>query len=293
MKFWFGATTVGAALALCLPGPADAQRRAPARAPEIAIVSAGSEQAVRLGSVTLSRPFGAQLVDRLSLVGTQELRGRRIHLIRGEAGGDCPARYLVIETARGLDPVVSDPFGTCSPQATARVSRGLFTVTMPATAAGGPPVRFVLEGGAMRLVDARPASAVAGGPGAAPGYAAAAPSTCRSASTLDDAAQAEILADFERSYPQEYRRGRTLKKLSIAPDELRGLLTGMACLSTWPGSERVAEVARPLFRSRHGPAAFATLDQIARDPMTEANLQAAVRRFAADMAFEVGDGGLR
>ena len=62
----------------------------------------------------------------------------------------------------------------------------------------------------------------------------------------------------------------------------------MACLSTWPGSERVAEVARPLFRSRHGSLAFATLDQIARDPSTEANLQAAARRFSADMSYEVG-----
>ncbi|PAX06969.1 hypothetical protein [Sphingomonas lenta] len=286
--------SLGAVLALSLaPAAADAQRRpAPTPARDVAIVSAGSEQAVRLGDVTLSRPFGAQLVDRLAVAGSYAVNGRRLHLIRGEAAGDCPARFVVVEAARGADPVVSDPFGTCSPAASARVSRGALVVSMPATAAGGPPVRFAYQGGAVRLLDARPAAAPAADAGGAPGYAAPAPSSCRSAAGVDAATQAEILADFERSYPAEYRRAKTLENAAVAPDELRGLLTGMACLATWPGSERVVEVARPLFESRHGPQAFATLDAIARDPLTEANLQAAVRRFSAEMTYQVGDDAL-
>lgn len=259
---------------------------APAQTRDVAIVSAGSEQAVRLGKVTLSRPFGARLVDRLAVAGSYADRGRRFHLIRGEAGGDCPARFVVIETAAGQDPVVSDPFGTCSAAATARVARGSLVVTMPATAEGGPPVRFGYEGGRMRLLDARPAVAADGAVPA--GYAAPAPSSCRSAAGVDAATQAEILADFEQSYPAEYRRAKTLKRAAIAPDELRALVTGMACLSTWPGSERVGEVARPLFASRHGPAAFAALDAVARDPLTDANMQAAVRGFSAEMSYRAG-----
>lgn len=279
MKPLFGATLI----LLLAPTAASAQSR------DVAIVSAGSEQAVRLGEVVLSRPFGAQLVDRLAVAGSFSVPGRRLHLIRGEAGGECPARFVVIEAASDRDPVISDPFGTCSPSAKGDLSRGALVVTMPATATGGPPVRFAYQGGSMRLLDPQPPSARVADSAAAPGNAVPSASSCRSAAGNDAAAQTEILADFEQSYPDQYRRTTALKNVSIAPDELRGLVTVMACLSTWPGSERVAEYARPLFESRHGPAAFATLDAIAHDPTTDANLQAAVRRFSAEMSYQIGE----
>lgn len=175
---------LGAALVLLLaPTTLVAQPR------DTSIVSAGSEQAVRLGKVVLSRPFGAQLVDRLAVAGSFNVQGRRLHLIRGEAAGDCPARFVVIETAADRDPVISDPFGTCSLSATGRLSRGVLVVTMPATATGGPPVRFAYQGGSMRLLDPQPPSARVANSAAATGYAVPPASSCSSAAGHDAAAQ--------------------------------------------------------------------------------------------------------
>ena len=37
----------------------------------------------------------------------------------------------------------------------------------------------------------------------------------------------------------------------------------------------------------HGPAAFEAIDQIARDPLSDVNLRAAVRAFGAEMLYRV------
>lgn len=265
---------------------------AQAKSPDIAVVSAGSEQAVRLGKTVLSRPFGALLVDHLAIVGSYKAGPATLHLVRGDAGVACPARYVVIASQPGQDPRITDPFGTCNAAARARVAGGVLTVSMPATAAGGPAVRFVYDRGAMRLIDARPAAAVAAGDAGPAGFAAPAASSCRSAANTDAATQAAVIADFQRGYPEEYRRQSTLKRIDIAPDALRGVVTGLACLATWPGAERVVpETATPLFVSkRHGKAAFAALSAIVDDPLTDANMMAAVRSFRAEMSYRAEAG---
>lgn len=246
------------------------------------VVSAGSEQAVRVGKTVISRPFGATLVDNLQVVGSYGGKALRYHLIRGVATGDCPARFVVTVERSGHAPITTDPFGTCSGAATARIRRGTLEVSMPAVVAGNPPARFVYEAGAMRPL---PGSATT--LATAPGTPAAAEPSCRAAAHVDAETQASALADFDESYPLVYRRESSLKKTDIAPEELRDIVTGMACLSTWPGAETlVPERATPLFRSRrYGAAAFSALERVAHDPATSANLKAAVRTFSAEMLY--------
>lgn len=275
-------------LAAAFTAPAAAQNPQKASSHEIAVVTSGSEQALQVGGAVLSRPFGAQLVDRLSVVGSYRVGGRTYHLVRGDAAGDCPARYVVITREADGAPAPTEPFGTCSMGARGRVSRGAFIVTMPATAAGGPLVRFRYDQGTMRLIDAMPAAAVARA-GGAPGFAAREASSCRAPTATDPVDQAAVLADFQRSYPAEFRKISTLKHTEIAPDELRATVTGLACLARWPGAEEIVpEMATPLFASkRYGPAAFASIDTIAKDPTSDVNLRAAVRAFGAEMLYRV------
>ena len=268
-----------ASLTAILTTPATAQRK-------LTVISAGSEQALAAGKTVLSRPFGAQLVDRLAVVGSYPAGPTTYHLVRGDAAGACPSRFVVVATRAGTAPAISEPFGTCAGTARATARRGGFTVTMPATAAGGPTVRFAWQDGRMRLIDARPAGQ---GNGGAPGFGTRQASTCTAPTSADPAQQAAVLADFEDSYPDEFRRAATLRKIDIAPQELREMVAGLACLSRWPGAESaVPEAATPLFASkRHGPAAFEAIDQIARDPLSDVNLRAAVRAFGAEMLYRV------
>lgn len=271
------------AMAAVMSVPALAQR-----AQTIAVVTSGSEQALRIDDTIVSRPFGAQLVDRIAIVGSYRVGARTYHLVRGEAAGDCPARYVVVTGEADGVPAATEPFGTCGAGARGQQSGAAFIVTMPATAAGGPNVRFRYDQGAMRLIDAMPAAGVAG-PAGDPGYAARQASSCRTASATDPVDHAAVLADFQRSYPADYRKISLLKKTEIAPDELRATVTGLACLARWPGADKVVpEMATPLFASeRHGPAAFATIDTIAKDPASDVNLRAAVRAFGAEMLYLV------
>lgn len=254
----------------------------------IVVISAGSEQALSLGKTVISRPFGAQLVDRIAVVGSYRTQGGTFHLVRGDAAGTCPVRYLVVFQSTAGAPVASEPFGTCAPARRGAISREGFIVTMPATAAGGPTVRFRYEGGRMRLLDARPAAAIASVAGR-PGFAARQASTCRTPTSADGASQAAVLVEFSQSYPAEYRTSKLLKRTDISADELRATVTGLACLSRWPGAERVVpEAATPLFASkRYGPAAFQLVETIAHDASSDVNLRAAVRAFGAEMTYRV------
>lgn len=276
---------------LALASPADAARKRVARkpaAPDITIINAGSEQAVSLGKTVFSRPFGAQLVDRISVAASYPGRATSYYLIRGDATGDCPTRYVVIERTGATEPVIGEPFGTCATGARGEASRAGFVVRMAATAAGGPPVRFRYEAGKMRLLDAMPAAAVADARGNI-GFAARQASACRTPAAGDRSAQASLIADFERNYPAEFRREKRLKRAVISPDELRATVTGLACLSRWPGAEKVVpDVATPLFASeRYGRAAFEMVQSIARDSNSDANLRSAVRAFGTEMSYRV------
>jgi hypothetical protein len=284
----------GAMLALMLlPAALPAQRRAPKPKPkpvEVEVVSVANEQGLKIGKTTLQRPFGADLVDQLELAGSYGPPSQRIHLVRGDKAGDCPSRFVVVEAMRGREPLVSQPFGTCSPAVSARLIGTRLLVSLPATAAGGTPVRYAYGQGAVRQLDANPEAAAAA-EGNRPIYASTS-GGCRSVPTTDPALQAEVIATFEDSYPTEYRRNKTLKRATLDAATLRPLLIDMACLAGWAGSDRIADTARPLFASRHGPLAFATLESIAKDPQVAASTQAAARRFAADMSFEVGTASL-
>lgn len=258
-------------------GSADAQGREE-------IVSVGSESALKVGDAVIARPFGAMLVDRLTIVGNARAGGSRYLLVRGDAGGACPARYLIVERDRSGEPVLSDPFGTCAGGARLRASGGTVEVSMPATAVGGPSVRYRYTDGRMTLVGAAPAASVE-----AAGYGARAASSCRNQATTDPAQQQLVIDDFTRSYPADYRKYGVLRRTAITPDELRATVTGLACLAMWPGAEKVVpRAATPLFASkRHGPAAFATLAAVAQDPLSDANLRASVRAFSAEMLYRV------
>jgi len=245
------------------------------------IVSAGSEQAIRLGKTVISRPFGAELVDRLAVVGSYPVKGARLHLIRGSGGAQCPARYAVIVTRTGHEPQIGQSFGTCSAAAQPRLRRGEFTVAMPATAMGGPLVRFHYANGRMQSV-AAPALTQGAGAMARP---AAAP-VCKAANAVD---QSRALDAFERDWPKAYRRTGTLKRVTLGQSEMRALVTDLACMASWPiGERRVPELATPLFRSsHHRTAAFAALDSIQQDPATDANLKAVARSFSAEMRYRI------
>lgn len=267
--------------AASLATPATAQVR------DASIVSAGSEEALRWGKTLITRPFGAELVDRLAIADTDRQRDRTFVLLRGDVGGPCPSRYVLVTREGGGDPRVSDSFGTCSRDARLRLVRSTPEVSMPATAMGGPAVRYRYDDGRIALIDAQPAAMA--GTGAAAGYGPRAPADCRVASRTDPVTQQSVIADFERTYPAQYRRLGQLKRTEIAPDELRNTVVGLACLATWPGAEEVVpRTATPLFASkRHGPAAFAALDAVAQDPRADANLRASVRAFSAEMLFRV------
>ena len=254
----------------------------------IAVVTSGSEQSLKVGQTIVSRPFGAQLVDRISVVGSYRSGKSAYHLVRGEAGGDCRYRYVVVTREADGNPAASEPFGTCSSGARGEVGRNGFSVAMPATAAGGPLVRFRYDGGAMRLIGARPSAAATSSAGEA-GYGARAASTCAAPTSADPATQVSVVADFQRDYPVSYRKISTLKKTEIAPEELRATVTGLACLARWPGAQDVVpEAATPLFASkRYGADAFAALDTVAKDPLSDVNLRAAVRAFNAEMIYRV------
>lgn len=274
------------ALMLAVPFLMTAGEAAHAADQKATVVSAGSEQAIRVGKTVISRPFGAELVDRLAVVGSYPVKGGQLHLIRGTSAGDCPARYAVIVARPGQAPQIGQSFGTCSAAAQPRLRRGEFTVAMPASPVGGPLVQYYYVNGRMHP---RQATLTQGagtvGQSAAPAYAQASP--CRPAHSIDASAQAAAIDSFERDWPKAYRRAGSLKKITFSQNAMRRLTTDLACMASWPaGDRRIAELATPLFRSKqHRAAAFAALDAVQRDPDADANLKAVTRSFSAEMRY--------
>lgn len=262
---------------------------AAAQAGDVSVVTAGSEQALRVGKTVINRPFGAQLVDRLAVVGAQRVAGRDYTLVRGDAAGECPSRYVIVYRETDGTAATTAPFGTCSGTARLRASGRTVEVVMPAALAGAAPARFRFAQGSVQLIGASSVANVAGGVPVPGGYAPGTALGCRAAGMSDGATQAAILAEFEADYPEPYRRLSTLKKTDIAPEDLRDTVTSLACLATWPGAEKtVPRLATPLFASkRHGEAAFAELERVAIDPLADANLRAVVRAFSAEMLYRV------
>lgn len=282
-----------AVIAAVLPADA-APRRARPAGPVLTVAQVNGEPVLRYGKDTITRPFGATLVDRLSVVGAYPMPGGRAYLVRGAAAGPCPVHYVVLQPQDGL-PRASAPFGTCAEGARVRPVRGALRITVPSPA-GEPPAVFAYAGGRVSPVVANPgftqiamtsgASALAADPietWAGPGGCA---SVGRAAAI---GASERLLTDFDRAYPADWRRQGRIEKVVIEPDQLRRVVTGLACLSTWPAADpAVPMFALPLFASkRHGRAAFELLDGVARDAAVPSDVRAAARSFHAEMRFRV------
>ncbi|QNA86373.1 hypothetical protein G4G27_22110 [Sphingomonas sp. So64.6b] len=264
------------------PGFASAQVR------DAAIVTSGSEPAVKIGKTIVSRPFGAELIDRLSIIGTYPAAGERFYLVRGDGGSDCPARYVVIVSRGDGNPHPTEPFGTCSADARATIVGGRLQVTMTG-AAGAPAARFAYADGAMHLLAGR-----RGGRSIAAARAVPVDTpVCRSAAGVGADEQAATIADFQQSYPEQYRKISSLNRADISPADLQSLVVGLACLATWPGAQEIVPtLATPLFASkRHGAAAFNTLDTVSLDGLSGVNMRAATRLFGAEMSYRVARRG--
>ena len=273
-----------AVLALLAAGAATAQSRTDTRsaAPitRAVVITSGNDPAIQIGDDVVARPFGASLVDSIAVVSSHTLGGISYHLVRGERASGCRVSYVVIRRERDGSAVATDPFGTCAPGATASVADGSLLVRVPAATRGGRTSTYRFEQGTMRPLDRAAARALP---------SAAAVDTCRQPTRSDPASNAAALASFDTDYPEAFRRTKTLDRVEIDPLELRTVVTGLACLSRWPGAERrVPRVATPLFASeRHGKAAFALIDVIAQDPASDANLRASARAFGAEMRYRV------
>ncbi len=243
----------------------------PLQAQRAQVVNAGSEQALRIGTVTVSRPFGGTLVDGLAVVGAYRIGRERLWLVRGDGGPQCPARYVVVTRRSAEELVTSTPFGTCAAAGKPRVADGALIVPI----AGA---RYAYRNGDVRLLDAaRVARNVPVAPRCVPG------------AQVPASEQAATLAAFEEGFPSSYGDARALKRLEMTPPELRDLLTGLACLASWPAAqEAVPDRATALFADkRWGPRAFAMLDVIAEDRTTTPHLVALTRSFAAEMRYRV------
>lgn len=244
----------------------------------LVVVPLGSEQALQLGKTVMARPFGAQLVDRIEVVGDYAGPLDHYYLVRGDGGAECPARYLVVASRRGQPPVTSSAFGTCSGGATARLASGRLIVTLPAAPGARDLVRFGYVRGVMQ-----PLGPVVGGERNEFGPVA------RCGIPAIDAVD-PVGDGLDRDFPDALRRSSTLRRVSIARVEMREIVANLACLYTLPGAEpRVAVAATPLFASRaHGALAFTALDSIARSSEADPGLRASVRSFESQMRYYVG-----
>jgi len=267
----------------------------PAAAPKLVAAQINGEPVLRYGKETLTRPFGATLVDRLDVVGAYALPGGRAFLVRGTAAGPCPVQYVIVQAQGGL-PRPSAPFGTCVDGARARLIRGTLQITVPSASPGASPARFAYAGGRVTSVSAPTPAAPMTTIGAAalpisdPIEAWAGPGGCASTGRAAAfGASEQLMTNFNRNYPADWRRRGRLEKIKLEPEQLRRVVTGLACLSTWPAADpAVPRAAVPLFASeRHGRLAFELLDGIGRDANVPADVRAAARGFHAEMRFRV------
>ena len=260
-----------------LPADAAPRKRRPV-APPVTIATAGSEQAVKVGDTVLSRPFGAALVDTLSVVGQAGAGAERYALIRGAGGSDCPARYLIVTARTGQPPQLSAPFGTCQDGASIAMVGRRVIVTVPSPE--GRVARYAYDNNSVTAivetagVDEVQAPVVDG---------------CADRARIATLTSSELAVELDRTLPASLRRMRDVKRAEIAPADLRRMVTGLACYASVPGSgETVPRAAESLFASkRYGEAAFAALDSVARAEETSPDLAATVRAFSADMRYFV------
>jgi hypothetical protein len=274
------ALLLGLIAATALAAPGDAARTRRPAPPALTVVTSGSEQALKLGDTVLSRPFGANLVDSMAVVGSYGTAAERYYLVEGTAGATCAARYVVVAAKPGQPPIVSEPFGNCTKGISARpTARGL---EMMLTAGGTGASRFAYVNGAIRPLDLPP--------DAIDDIAAPQTVRCRNPGAMAGLDGAAFELELERTLPIAYRRASAVRRADIAADSLHEMVAGLACLSSWPGAGKmVFKAATPLFASkRYGAASFATLDRIAGATNSESALRASARNLSAQMRYFVG-----
>lgn len=271
-------------VALCASPLCAATARPPARMAELRVVTAGNEPALRYRHATIARPFGAQLVDRMAIVQRFTLGRERLYLVRGEAGSDCPARYLVVVIRPGAAPSLTAPFGSCQPGATARLARGQLLISLPPAHPGEMPERYAYAQGA--VTPAGPFAVRPRDTGVARRQDEG--GSCRPYREIG-AAHGNVAQALDQLLPEGQGRPDAIKHRNFAPSEMRALVAGLACLAALPDRDRlVTRRATPLFANRrHGDAAYAALDDLARSPGTQPDLRAALRAFSAQMHYAV------
>lgn len=259
--------TIAFAGLLAIAGTAVA---APKRAPQagLGVVQSGGEAALILDGTIVARPFGAVLVDRLSVVDRFPLAANRtVWLVRGDGSDTCPSQYVLIDRTAGQQPDISSVFG-CAATATGRVRSGALRLSVATP--GLPPAEFAWRRGTLEPVNAA-------------GEVVQADIGCRNPA----ATPADTDAALAAALPPELRRRTALHRAAMDDDALQGRVGDLACLSTWPGGEaKVVKASTPLFGSRTwGTAAFAALDRIALQPGSPPDLRAAVRLFSGRMRY--------
>ena len=248
----------------------------------LTVITSGSEQALQLGETVLSRPFGAQLVDSMAIVGRYGARAERLWIVQGTAGATCPARYVVVSAKSGQPPIVSAPFGTCGTGVRAQPSGGGLLLSVAPLAPGAAPSRYMFRNGGVTPLDGTATVAVT----------QAAQQTVRCRNPGDMAALDGTAFEYEldRALPAAYRTSGSVRRAEIAPTALHEMVAGLACLASWPGGGRpVTRAATPLFASkRYGAASFAALDRIAGATNSEPGLRASARYLYGEMRYRVG-----
>lgn len=182
-------------------------------------------------------------------------------------------RYVVL-TIAGTRSVATPPFGTCSSRARLLLERGRVVVRMPGfsnVGPAGPEQQFYLEADRMASTVPDPDAPTMGNLSYAPSFEC----TAGASPTAADA----MLAAFEADYPKALVDPATVELQQLAPATLQRIVADLGCLAGQVGGDAfIPEQAVALFASRrHGAAAFAALDVLARSG------DAAAERFLVQM----------
>lgn len=96
-------------------------------------------------------------------------------------------------------------------------------------------------------------------------------------------------AELAAAWPLDWNRRGRLAQTELAGTELRRVVAALACTASWPGEEaRVLALATPLFASkRHGAAAFAALDGLARSTTAPGPVRASAHGLRARLRHAV------
>jgi hypothetical protein len=256
-------------LAMSAAGSADAAPKKAATS-GLSVVQSGGEAALILDGTIMPRPFGATLVDRLTVIDRFPLAANRtVWLIRGDGSETCDSQYMLVDRVSGQQPDLSSVFG-CNATVTGRARSG--AVRLSVVSPTLPKAELAWRRGTLEPVDAA-------------GEVVQADVGCRNPAATAE----EVDVALGTALPPELRRRGTLKRAAMADAELQARVGDLACLATWPGSEkRVVEAATPLFVSKAwGEAAFAALDRIALQPGSPQDVRSAVRLFSGRMRYAV------